>query len=76
MGLPSSPTRTPPTCGGLDLASDIDDINRATGDDMPVPATVSTLDRIWLRCIRLMLEGHTVILPDVRQAQPDLRTGP
>lgn len=26
---------------------------------------MSTLDRIWLRCVRLMLDGHVVMSPDV-----------
>jgi hypothetical protein len=58
-----------------DLADDLEVINRATGDDVPIPASMTTIERIYLRCARLMLEGHCVMTPDVRSFTFNLKAG-
>lgn len=58
-----------------DVADDLDVINRATGDDIPIPASMTTEERIYLRCARLMLEGHCVMTPNVRSFTFNLKAG-
>ncbi|MDU0314078.1 hypothetical protein RKE38_10315 [Phycicoccus sp. M110.8] len=58
-----------------ELADDLDVINRATGDDIPIPASMTTQERIYLRCARLMLEGQCVMTPDVRSFTFTLKAG-
>lgn len=45
------------------LADDLEVIARGAATDLTIPESMSTSDRIWLRCIRLMLEGNVVMSP-------------
>jgi hypothetical protein len=56
-----------------DLADDLEVINRATGNDVPIPASMTTTDRIYFRCVRLMLDGYCVMAPDVKALNLILR---
>ncbi len=47
------------------LAVDLESIGRDISADLTIPASMSTQERIWLRCVRLMLEGHVVMSPNV-----------
>lgn len=47
------------------LADDLETIGRDISADLTIPPSMSTHDRIWLRCVRLMLDGHVVMSPDV-----------
>lgn len=58
-----------------DLADDLEVINRATGDGIPISASMTTIERIYLRCARPMLDGHCVMTPDVRSLTFTLKTG-
>lgn len=58
-----------------DLADDLEAICRVSGDDLPVPTTMTTKERIYLRCARLMLDGHCVMIPDLRSFTFTLKAG-
>lgn len=47
----------------LELAEDLDAIERATGARFRFPSSCSVADRLWTRCVRLLLEGHVVAHP-------------
>lgn len=46
-----------------EFASDLARVQEDVGIYFDVPAEVSNLDRIWTRCVRLMLDGRAVLIP-------------
>lgn len=48
----------------VDLCHDLDYLTRETGSGFAVPENVEALDRVHVRCARLLLEGKPVVVPD------------
>jgi hypothetical protein len=46
-----------------EIATDLQVVQRHCDMEFPIPAELTTLDRIYLRCIRLLLEGKCVVIP-------------
>lgn len=49
-----------------EFASDLAAVQQHTDTFFDIPEQISDLDRVWLRCIRLMLDGHAVLIPQDR----------
>lgn len=58
-----------------ELADDISAIERAIGEDLPVPTSLTTTERIYVRCARLMLDGQCVMSPNLTSFDLTLRAG-
>lgn len=64
-----------------ELAADLQVVQSHCDIEFPVPAELTTLDRVYLRCIRLLLEGKCVVIPQAQrltvtltgQDSPELR---
>lgn len=55
-----------------DIASDLAIIQNATNRHFGYPEEVGALDRVYARCLRLLLEGQCIVLPGYRQITPKL----
>lgn len=55
-----------------DIASDLAVIQDATSRHFPYPETVDYEDLVYIRCLRLLLEGNCIVLPGQREVTPKL----
>ena len=55
-----------------EIAGDLEYVQRETSRYFAYPAEVDIVDRAYLRCLRLMLEGRCVVLPGLNQFTPKL----
>jgi hypothetical protein len=55
-----------------DIASDLTVIQAATSRHFPYPEMVDYEDLVYIRCLRLLLEGNCIVLPGQRKVTPKL----
>lgn len=50
-----------------DVAADLVYVQNETSQHFNYPGAVEPADRVYLRCLRLLLEGKCIVMPDVRE---------
>lgn len=50
-----------------EIAEDLEIVQRHTRQTFSVPGEISAEDRLYLRCMRLLIDGHCVVMPGQRE---------